>query len=266
MAADPAPTDQIAFLARSSTRVRVLEELSNSGPTTRSACRERLDASRSTVTRALSSLEARGWIESDGRSYELTPVGEIVATSFLELVEDLEVTADLRPFLEWFPYGATDLDLADLRDANVTAASEADPYAPARRQSELLGAVTEFRGFLPALDREGSELVHERITAGQLRAEVVVSSAVADALSTADYAHLHREMLETGRLTLFVVDDELPYYIGLTGRGAVHVGVQGDDGFPRALVVTETDGARAWAESVYDACVSDARELTAADL
>lgn len=73
------PIDQIAFLARSESRVRVLEHLLEHGATSRRAFREHLDVSRSTVTRTLTDLTDRDWLEETDNTYRLTPSGKVVA-------------------------------------------------------------------------------------------------------------------------------------------------------------------------------------------
>ena len=52
--------------------------------------------------------------------------------------------------------------LERLRADGATSAGPADPYAPTRKQTELLGAVDWFRGWLPLLDSEGTRVVHEQ--------------------------------------------------------------------------------------------------------
>ena len=54
--------------------------------------------------------------------------------------------------------------LERLRADGVTSAGPADPYVPARRQTELLGEVDWFRSWLPSLDSEGTRVVHEQTT------------------------------------------------------------------------------------------------------
>jgi len=252
MAEETDPVEQISFLARSESRVRALERLLESGPTTQRELRTHLDASRSTIARTLSALERRSWIEADDGAYRLTPVGTIVAREFGELVDALRTTDELSTFLEWFPYAEFDLELRALRDATITTSTSSDPYAPGRTQTELLRSATRFRGFLPAIDLEGSEVVHEQITERDFAAEIVVSAEVGETITTEEFADLFREQLATGQLTVLVCDGDLPFYLGLADDERVQIGVEDDEGFPRALLDTDTTAVREWAESVYD--------------
>ncbi|WP_123534590.1 helix-turn-helix transcriptional regulator [Halosimplex salinum] len=243
--------DQIAFLARSKARVHVLEQLRDHGPATQRDLRDRLDASRSTVTRSLTALEDRGWIERDDRSYRLSPKGEVVTDEFLSLRDSVRAVDELSPFLQWFPYAEFPLDLSALREADITSAASPDPYAPARKQTELIETEDSFRGFLPSLDIEGTRVVHEQIVNGGFEAEVVVPESVERTIASGEYAELFGEQLATGRLTVFVLDDDVPFYLGLAGD-TVQIGVEDDEGFPRALLETTAESIREWATDVYE--------------
>jgi len=245
------PVSGVSFLARSETRARIVEQLLASGPATQRELRTELDASRSTVARSLSALEDRGWVAADSGSYALTSMGRPVAEAFLDAVDAVRATDELAPFLRWFPLDEHDLAVDDLRDAALTASTDGDPYAPARRQTDLLREADRFRGFLPSIDLDGTELVHEQVTEHDLEAEIVVSPGVAETIRSAEFAGLFREKLATDRLTVLVADDPVSFYVGLAGDRTAHVGVEDEDGFPRALVNADGGRVREWAENVY---------------
>ncbi|WP_436924315.1 helix-turn-helix transcriptional regulator [Halosimplex amylolyticum] len=242
---------QVAFLARSETRVRLLERLRETGPSTQRELGAHLEASRSTVTRSLSALEERGWIERSAGAYRLTAAGDVVTDEFLSLLESIRTTDELSAFLDWFPYAEFSLDVSHLRDAEMTSAGPPDPYAPARKQTELLERTDRFRGFLPSLDIEGTRVVHEQIMERALEAEIVVSGDAEATIESGEYAELFREQVSTGRLTVSVVEETLPFYLGLADD-VVQIGVEDDEGFPRALLETTNESVREWAAAVYE--------------
>lgn len=248
---DSEALSHVAFLARSATRVRVLELLSNEGPTTRRELRERIDASRSTLTRTLSAMEERSWIGPNGHEYRLTPAGTVVADGFLDLIERIEATEELSEFLRWFPIEEFDLDPTDLAPAEVTVSRDGNPYAPSRRQTEALTETEEFRSLLPIIDRDGAAVARDRMVNGDLDAEVTVSPAVVETITDEEFAELFDEPLGTDRLTVYAADRELPFYLALLDEGRVHLGVDDDDGFPRALLETDDPAVREWAERTY---------------
>jgi predicted transcriptional regulator len=252
MDADDAALEQITFLARSESRVRILTHLLESGSATTREFRTHLEASRSTVARSLNSLEERNWIESEAGEYRLTGVGTLVAEDFLDLSETIRTAGELSAFLRWFPLAEFDLELDQLRDADVTVYTGSDPYAPGRAQNEFVRSTDRFRAFLPAIDLEGAKLAHERIVNGELDAELVVTEEVEETVTSGEFARLFREKLETGRLSVQVAEDRLPFYLGLAADGRVQLGVEDDDGFPRALFESSSESIREWAERLYE--------------
>ncbi|MEF8872164.1 MAG: MarR family transcriptional regulator [Haloarculaceae archaeon] len=262
MRKDTEAIDHIAFLARSESRVRVLERLLEAGPLTQRELRECVDASRSTVTRTLTDLQSRNWVAKTGDGYQLTATGEMITEQFLDLVSSVQATEELSSFLRWFPTTEVSLDMNHLRGAEITSSTDSDPYAPGRRQTEFLRRVDDFRGFLPSIDMQGTEVVHEQIMTGAFEAEIVVSATVGDRITSGEFASLFREQLDTGRLTVYVAEEPLPFYLGL-GGDIVQVGVEDDEGFPRALLETDARPVISWGEDVYETYRTRAKEQSA---
>jgi predicted transcriptional regulator len=238
-------------LTRAESRIRILEQLSGGGPATQRELRERIDASRTTIARSLRSLEEHGWVERDDGAHRLTRVGEIVADEFTALLETMRVTAELSTFLRWFPSDEPAPDFLAVDDVRVTSSTEGDPYAPARRQAEILTAVDQLRILLPSIDLEATKTIAEQVTERGLEVETIVSPEVKATLESGQFASLLREKLEAGRSTIFVADSALPFYLGLADDGRVQIGVEDDEGFPRALLETTDERVRSWGEKTY---------------
>ncbi|MEF8806484.1 helix-turn-helix transcriptional regulator [Natronomonas sp.] len=259
---EQATIDSISFLTRSETRVRLLERLREEGPATQRELRDDLDTSRSTVARALTAFQDRGWVRNTEDTYRLSPVGQQVIEATRRFAETVEAAESLAPFLRWFPTEQFDLDTAALSAATVVTPSEGDPYTPARTQTELLREAKRFRGLFPSIDLEGSKLVHDQITSGVLEAEIVVSPSVEETITAGEFAPLFREKLETGRLTVLEANDEPPFYLGIADGEIVQIGVEDDEGFPRALLEVTDERVREWAESAYEEYLEGATPLT----
>ncbi|WP_121820627.1 helix-turn-helix transcriptional regulator [Halostella salina] len=255
----PSPLEQVAYLARAESRVRILEALLESGPATQRDLRTRLDASRTTVARSLRSLEETGWVDPEARTYRLTPAGRLVADSFLDLVDTVRLTEELSEFLTWFPRSELPFDLARLADAEVTTSDAGDPYAPARTQSEILRTADRVRLFLPSIDMEGTKLIAEQVTDGGLDAETLIAPDLEATIESDEYAPLLREKVETGRSDVYVAESDLGFYLGIADDGTVQIGVEDDDGLPRALVETTDERVREWAEETYETYRANAR-------
>lgn len=213
--------------------------------------RDLLDVSRRTVSRSLRRLQDREWIESNGETYYLTPRGRHIVAEFTDLMDTVRRTEELAEFLRWFPADVDAPDFLDVTDAVVTAASDADPYAPARTQTEILYEADRLRVLLPATDLASTETLTAEVTERNLEIESVVSPGVAATLQSAEFAPLIREQLETERSSILVADEALPFYLGLADDGRVQIGLADEEGIPRALLETTDERVRTWAENVY---------------
>lgn len=262
----PEPFEHVAFLSRSKTRVRLLVHLRDHGPSTRRELRDALDTSQSTVVRSLQALEDRNWVEDVDGAVRVTGTGRLVADAYGDLLDAIDATTELAPFLRWFPHDEFDLDLTTLHGASVTTTSPGDPYAPGTTQTELMRTASRVRMILPSIELEGARVVHDRVTSGDLRGEMVAGPDVWETIRGGEYARLFREKLRTGRLSVHVVDEGLPFYLGLDGDATVQIGVEDDDGMPRTLLETGGEPVRTWAEDVYGDYRDRARERGVDDL
>ncbi|SDQ96451.1 helix-turn-helix transcriptional regulator [Natronobacterium texcoconense] len=143
--------ETLATLTRSPVRLRVLEYLLERGPATASDVAPHVDASRRTVSRALSALAEQRLASSEGRTYRATTYAELVADDVFSLLERLEQGREFAAFLESFPTGETDLTAADLADANgtTTCRRSADPHAPVSHVIDALDGAGQVRVLAP---------------------------------------------------------------------------------------------------------------------
>ena len=217
--------------------------------------RDEISRSRSTIIRAVDSLIEAGWVSEDPEGLRLTPVGAVVIEEFLDLVASVESAEELSPFLEWFPLSELEIGIDDLQDGTLTVATEGEPLAPVRQHMKHLRTITEFRAVLPSIGIEPIKRIHERTLAGELEPEFVVPPSVETTIRSAEFAPLFEEMLATGRLTIHLTDSA-SFFLGLVDEGAVQIGVESDDGIPRALLETSNREVRTWAETFF----ADTRE------
>lgn len=253
MSADgtPTPREHLLFLARAESRVRILEALRESESATQLELRTRLDASRTTVSRALKSLTEQGWVERSDGAYRLTRSGALIAAEFTRLLDEIERIEELDEFLRLFPADVEAPDVLDVADFEVTYATDADPYAPARKQSGILSTADRLRMLLPAIDLESTERIAEQVTERGLVAETVVSPGVEATMESEEFAPVMREKVRTGRSPVFVAQETVPFYLGLADDGRVQIGLADGDGLPRVLLETSDGSVREWAEGVY---------------
>lgn len=136
------PLGNIAFLARSSNRVRVLEALAD-GPRSRRDLGDLTDASRATLARVLAELEERRWIERSGDHVLATPLGRLVYEEFAPLVDAMRAADVLREVAHLVPDDAG-LELGAFADATVERPNAGDPTAHMDRGFEHVEAAARF--------------------------------------------------------------------------------------------------------------------------
>jgi predicted transcriptional regulator len=260
------PLDRIRFVARAESRIRLIEHLLESGATTQRELRTRLEASRTTISRSLGSLADCGLVEETDGAYRLTHAGRLFAAEFTRLLDRVRRLEELSEFLRWFPDGVEPPDVLDADDLEVTYSTDAAPYAPARKQTEILHTAERLRVLLPAIDLESTRAITEQVTQRGLEVETIVSPDVEATVESEEFAPLIREKVRTDRSAMFVARTDLPFYLGLADDGRVQIGLADAEGLPRALLETTDDGIRTWAEEVYGEYREEARRKSIEEL
>jgi predicted transcriptional regulator len=211
---------------------------------------EELDCSRSTVNRAIRELEALDLVAYEDGGYRITSLGDVVASGVTDLTETIELRLQYEPFLQWMPEEEFDLDLTLLQDAELLLPTQGDPYAMINRHVNALAQAQRMRGILPLTGLHAHKAAHSQIVDNDAEGELVVTPAVATTLhSNPEYAAYTEEMTATGRFTVYTVDEEIPYFVGILDD-VVQIGVD-EAGEPRAIVETDNAEVRAWAENTF---------------
>ncbi|TYL36094.1 transcriptional regulator [Natronococcus pandeyae] len=247
------------FLTQSPVRVRILELLYENGELQKRELRDRIDASRVTVRRNVNALEERDLITITGRTCEITAFGEVVVEDVLPALKTVDVLERLRPFVRWFPDDELEFDMRALEDATIITSDSNDPYAPVNRHIEVMENADRFRGLLPAVGLPAMTVAYDCTVEAGYQHEIVISERLAQTvLNRRGYKELLDEMLASGNCNLFVSDREIRFYLGLFEE-CVQIGVEDDDGTPKALVETDAEEVREWAEQTYDHYLTQAK-------
>jgi predicted transcriptional regulator len=168
------------------------------------------------------------------------------------LLDTVETVEELSEFFRWYRADVELPDLLEVSDIEVTYSTDAEPYAPARRQTEILHSAERLHVLLPAIDLDSTKTITEQVTQRGLELETVVSPNVESTIESDEFAPLMSAKIQTGRSAVFVAREDLPFYVGLADDGRVQVGLADDEGLPRALLETSDDAVREWAEDVYE--------------
>lgn len=262
---DAAALETIHFLSGSRYRRETLDAFLEHDTLTRHELRDTVSASRSTVRRTVEAFIDRGLIDSGIDGYRLTATGRQLAEGLDDMVERTRLVDAYEPLFRRLDAADYGLDPTWLDGAAMTVSTDTNPYQPAQEQTETVSEASTLRGLLPAIEIDGTRLVHERITAGTLTAEIVVPPTMRDTLQSDPFASLFRDQLATDRFDCWVADDAVPFYLGLPDEDGVEVGVD-EEGIPRVLVQSTKPPFRTWGDETFDRYRSAATRLTRADL
>lgn len=247
-------------LLRSRVRIEILERLAE-GEKTKYDLREALDCDRTTVDRNLNRLVEDGWVVQIENGYAITTSGEFVLDAASEFLETVTIASRLQPVLRWLPREAIDIDLRHFADAAVTVATEGQPIAMVDKHTQAVKRASNARMVLPVVSPQGLQAQYENNALEELSIEVVATPTVTDVLrSDPEFADAIDEMRTAGALDIYVTERAIPYYLGVLD-GSVQIGVD-EDGTPRALLETDDEAVRAWANEKIDRFSADSVPFT----
>jgi predicted transcriptional regulator len=249
----------MAYLARSTNRIEILETLAT-GPHATREIEAATGASRSTVERISSELEQRDWAErtNDG-TYALTGVGEHVATETGRYVGALQAIARLGEAVTWLPTDELTTGLHRFSEATVRRPESHDVAAADTRIISLMQRSDVFACLSNTAGTIGLETrMMEEFVEGRLDVENVMTPAELDIyLDDPERASRWQEYVEAGAkvycyrgripCNLILVDDA----VFLGDRQLETVGV----------IESADDAVREWAGSVLDSYRNDAERL-----
>ena len=258
-----AQLEEIEFLARSAHRAGVLDALADR-PRDRDDLRTETGASASTMGRILADFEERRWIERNGPTYELTPLGAFVAERFASLRQAMGIERKLRDVWRWLPREMEGFSVDLFADAVVSYPGPGYPYQPVERVTELIEETSEMLGFGTTVFKSiNNETVCDSVLDG-MEYEYIYSPAVLEA--TIDWNPARVAEAAACENCTILLHDGLPD-VTRCGIGIFdeRIGIcchDGETGMLEAVVDTDAPEAREWALAVYELHRADARSLT----
>lgn len=254
--------EEIEFLARSSNRVAVLDELTD-GIHTRRELAERTDASQPTLGRVLRDLRERKWITYEDQGYAATATGRLVAEGFTDLRDILETEMRLREVVDWLPTEAMAFDLRRLTDATITVPSQTRPGAPVQRVLELLRSSDHVWIVSHAFNEQSLGVIHRRVVDGSQTFKGVLSSDAVDAIARDPTLRQQlQELIDSESAEIRRYTDEIPVAVTITDD-LVHLLLRDNDGLLRAALDTDDEQVLSWARATHEQYWRDASTLDA---
>jgi predicted transcriptional regulator len=143
---------ELTFLLRSDTRRTVLVTLDVEGELDRHEIEEHLDASRRTVSRVLKTLVDEGYVQYREDRYRLTAFGAFAIDLYRNWRDQVALTDKYRPFLSNVDDDLFDADVRLLRGADLTVATDVNPYAALDRYLALQNEGRRIRVATPIIE------------------------------------------------------------------------------------------------------------------
>lgn len=259
---DP-PQADVAFVARSNNRVRVLAELTDA-PRTRRELRDRTDVSQPTLGRILDAFEERGWVRPDGQAFALTPIGRCFAEAFDDLLSSVATLQRLQPLATRLPLGEMDFDLRRLADARITAPSSTDSSAHFRRERALLATRDRIRFLCTEAHPDTIETYRDWVAEGGSLDAVIAGDAIDAARADPEMGPLVADLLASDRVTISRYDGPVTVMLGRLDEKASIVPLD-DSGVPCAFIESEEAAVVDWVTRTLDRHAAEATPIPESD-
>lgn len=245
------PLEEIEFLARSQNRVDVLDALTR-GPIGRYDLEETVGVTRATLGRILEDFEERGWVTERDREYETTQLGAYVSRELSHLIERFEPIPALNEVAQWFPEGGFDFDLGCLAGATTVRSTRNDALAPTAHIAKRIRTADRVRLITYSVLPGVIEACWRETVDGDLELESVLDGGAFESFGT-DPRMIERaqEMVQTGQSEVFLYHDDIQSTVFIVDD-VVLLCLSGGEGAPLAVIETDDEAVRAWAESTID--------------
>ncbi|MGM0397913.1 MAG: helix-turn-helix transcriptional regulator [Halobacteriota archaeon] len=236
----------IGLLSR---RYDLLEALAD-GPRTKNELESPLGVSRSTIDRAVRSLEEESIVVRGTDGVRLTLLGRIALDGYRQFRTGLDGLDRAGPLVASEEPDET-IPFELFEGADVINANRQSPHRPIVGLQQFLADASTVKSIATALLPEYVEFYRTQVVDHEMDVELVVLSSVLDEL-LATYWESMNDALSTGRLTIFETAEEPPYSlkIGETNTREVSIVTYGDQGVT-GFIRSESNAAVEWATALY---------------
>jgi predicted transcriptional regulator len=255
-----AAMDAFGYLLRSDNRVAVLRTLATA-PRTRRELADATGATRVTLSRILSEMEERRWVERDGDEFRVTPLGATLAEEVARLERTAETVERLQDVVQWLPLDALDVDVRDFADARVTLADESDPTSPGRRYASVLGDADRIQVLSSAAKPDAIRVHRKAVERTDQSFEIIHTTRAVDAIAAdPEMRSWVRAIMDSGQGTYYHTEGPVPCNL-LVADGTAVFSLVDDRGTRPGIVESDADPVVAAARSTFDDVREAATEL-----
>ena len=242
--------DDVQYLAGSPVRANILGTLCEE-PLRPTELTDRVNATRTTVQRILAGYLERDWVVKRGRQYTVTVTGRGVYNAYESLRTDVERASELGTFASHIGPVGDDLPWAALADAEVTAASDRDPFATVQRLVELISSAEadRMRAVTPIVAELFNEAAGEFIEDGG-RFELTIDGGVLEA-SREGFPDAVENAVANGDVEIRVHPEPIGFGLMLCEEWTC-LGAYDDENNVRAVVESDSPELFDWASEQYE--------------
>lgn len=208
-----------------------------------------LDVSRTTVSRAVGSLDDADILACRDGEWTVTLFGKYVLREYERLVGRFADISAAKPLLSYLPVDAQ-LDLRSFVDADVLVSEQPAPHAPVVRLEELLDGCQQVRVISRVVLPKYVELFHRHAVGRTPETDFVLGDDVVEYLWD-NYADEMDGILRADSSVTWRTDDAPSFVLVLVDEETMWLGVHDDSGGLRGAVVNDTDSAVSWATDLF---------------
>ncbi|AGB33619.1 transcriptional regulator [Natrinema pellirubrum DSM 15624] len=200
--------DDAKVLMETRHRFRLLRLLEQSSRT-QSELAEQMDIHRTTLRRNLRTLRQQNWIAEDGNRYAITAAGEIVLSSFDELLRDVERATKLGTFLTECTVDLPE-EFPALGNDEIALNGADQPFAAVNEFIEFIETADRLQLCLPAINPRYVTLLTDLCPT--TRIELVGPKECFETLVATAAAEL-RTLRRSDTVAVTVIDERPPFGI-----------------------------------------------------
>lgn len=232
-------------------RNRVLKALSDSSQT-KSELTNQTGVSRSTIERAIRSLQELGCIKKQSGKYHLTTAGKLALDTYQDYVEATDDLTELHEAINELPDNIS-VNHEFIRGASKSIADPQVPETALRESNKLLHSATKLTGLAPLSLPSYPDLLQSKIQENGLEVELIIEQNVLESLHEVR-GDTFTDFVEHGNANLFSTNDSLPCAIWImeTPEGDYAGITIYNQGGVQAVLINNSETAIQWARNVYD--------------
>jgi len=222
---------------------------------------DNLNVSRSTIERAIRTLQELGCIRKQNKKYHTTTSGKLALDTYQDYVEMTEELTELHEIINSLP-DSISIDREFIRGASKNIANPQVPETALRESNELLHSATKLTGLAPLSLPSYPDLLQSKIQENGLDVELIIEQDILESLHQVR-GESFADFVEHENTNLFTTSDSLPCAIWImeTPEGDYAGITVYNQGSVQAVLINDSNDAIEWARSVYDVYQKNSTEV-----